>query len=84
MLTSFFSEDLNLLEGNEDDKLRFASVESAAVAKYPLAFLPENFDQKIQLLRKEVHFAKGFASVLKTFDVFIPFMPTYAHSKLQL
>ena len=40
MLTSFFSEDLNLLEGIENDKLRFASIESAAVAKNPLAFLP--------------------------------------------
>ena len=82
MLTSFFSEDLNLLERIENNKLRLASIESAAVAINPLAFLPENFDQKIQLLRKEVNFAKGFASVMKTFDAFIPFMPTYLNSKL--
>ena len=42
-LTSFFVKDLNLLKGIDNNKLRFASIESAAVAKYSLAFLPENF-----------------------------------------
>ena len=73
-LTSFFSEEVNLLKGIENDKLRFASMESAAVVKYPLAYLPKNFDQKIQLLRAEVYFTKGFAKVMKTIDDMIPFI----------
>ena len=70
-LTSFFVEDLNLLEGTESDKLRFAATESAAVSKYPLAFLPENFDQKVQLLKKRICFAKGFANGMKCYDTYI-------------
>ena len=70
-LTSFFVEDLNLLEGIESDKLRFAATESAAVSKYPLAFLPENFDQKVQLLKKRICFAKGFANGMKCCDTYI-------------
>ena len=74
VLKSFFVEDLNLLEGIENDKLRFASIESAAVAKCPLAFLPENFDQKFQLFKKEVYLMKEFAYGMKKFDGIIPFI----------
>ena len=45
-LTSFSSEELNVLERIENGKLRFVSIESAAVVKYPLAFLPKILDQK--------------------------------------
>ena len=81
-LASFFSEELNLLEGIENDKLKFASIESAAVVKYPLAFLPENFDEKLQLLKEEVYFTKGFAKVIKTFDDMIPFMHLLTNESL--
>ena len=73
VLKSFFVEDLNLLEGIENDKLTFASIESAAVAKYPLAFLPENFDQKFRLFKKEVYLIKGLAYGMKSFYGRIPF-----------
>ena len=73
VLTSFFVTDLNLLNRTDHDKLRFASIESAAVAKYPLAFLPENFHQKLQLLEKEIYFAKGLAIGMKIFYGMIPF-----------
>ena len=81
-LASFFSEELNLLEGIENDKLKFASIESAAVAKYPLAFLPENFDQKLQLLREELYFTKGFAKVIKIFDDMTPFIHLLTNDNL--
>ena len=73
VLTSFFAKDLNLLERIESDKLRFASSESAAVSEYPLAFLPEDFHQKLQLLKKELYFTKVFANVMKIFYDMIPF-----------
>ena len=73
VLTSFFVTDLNLLNRIDHDKIRFASIESAAVAKYPLAFLPENFHQKLQLLEKEIYFAKGLAFSMKIFYGMIPF-----------
>ena len=72
-LTSFFVKDLNLLKAIDNNKLRFASIESAAVAKYPLAFLPENFYQKLQLLKKGLYFAKGLANAMKKFYGIIPF-----------
>lgn len=50
-LTSFFSEELNLLERIENGKLKFALIESAAV-KYPLAFLPKNLDQKNSITQR--------------------------------
>ena len=81
-LANFFSEEVNLLEGIENDKLKFATIESAAVAKYPLAFLPENFVEKLQLLRKEVYFTKGFAKVIKAFDDMIPFMHLLTNESL--
>ena len=63
-LTSlFFSEELSLLEGIENDKLRFASIESAAVVTYSLTFLPKDFDQISQLLREEIYFTEAFAKV---------------------
>ena len=74
VLTSFFAKDLNLLERIESDKLRFASTESAAVSEYPLAFLPENFHQKLQLLKNELYFAKGLANGMKIFYDMIPFV----------
>ena len=73
VLTSFFVTDLNLLKRIDDDKLRFASIESAAVAEYPLAFLPENFHQNLQLLKKGIYLAKGLASGMKIFYGMIPF-----------
>ena len=42
-LASFFAKNLNLLKNVKNDKLRFVSIESAAVAKYPLSLLPRNF-----------------------------------------
>ena len=41
------------------------------MSKYPLAFLPENFDQKVQLLKKGMCFAKGFANGMKCYDTYI-------------
>ena len=73
VLTRFFVEDLNLLKGIDNGKLRFALTESAAVAKYPLAFLPENFHQKLQLLKKGLYFAKGLADGMKIFYGMTPF-----------
>ena len=74
VLTSFFVKDLNLLERIESEKLRFASIESAAVSEYPLAFLPEDFDQKLQLLKKCLYFSKRLANGMKIFYDMIPFM----------
>ena len=81
-LTSFFSEELNLLKRIENGKLRFASIESAAVVNYPLALLPKNLDQKIQSLREEVYFTEGFAKVMRTFDDMIPIMHFTAYENL--
>ena len=74
VLTSFFAKDVNLLERIENDKLTFASIESAAISEYPLAFLLENFHQKLQFLKKELYFAKGLANGMKTFYDMIPFV----------
>ena len=74
VLTSFFVKDLNLLERIESEKLRFASIESAAVSEYPLPFLPEDFDQKLQLLKKCLYFSKRLANGMKIFYDMIPFM----------
>ena len=73
VLPIFFAEDLNLLKGIDNGKLRFASTESAAVAKYSLAFLPENFHQKLQLLKKGLYFANGLANGMNIFYGMIPF-----------
>lgn len=67
ILTSFFVDDLNLLERIENDKLTLASVKAAAVAKYPLKCLPTSYNQKINLIKKAISFGEGFGDGLEAF-----------------
>ena len=66
VLTSFFTEDLNLLDRIDYEKLEYASMEAGVVAKYPLAFLPEVYHEKITLVRKTILFGKLFRDCLAT------------------
>ena len=66
-LSSFFVDDLNLLEGIEYEKLILPSGEAAAVAKYPLAYLPKDYNEKIELIKKVVRFAEDFGDRLEAF-----------------
>ena len=79
-LTSFFVDDLNLLERIENNKLILASGKAAAVANNPLAFLPKDYNEKIELIKRAVRFEKGFGDGLKTFYKYAPLktiMKTY-------
>ena len=42
-------------------------MEAGAVARYPLAFLPENYEKKIELLKKAIVFGNGVRNWLITF-----------------
>lgn len=64
-LSSFFVDDLNLLVRIEYEKLILASGEAAAVAKYPLAYLPKDYNEKIELIKRVVRFAEGFGDRLE-------------------
>ena len=67
VLTSFFIEDLNILDRIDHKILTYASMEAGAVARYPLAFLPENYEKKIELLKKAIVFGNGVRNWLITF-----------------
>ena len=45
--TSFFVDNLNLLERIQNDKLILALGEAAAVAECPLTFLPKDYNKKL-------------------------------------
>ena len=75
-------KDMNLLESTESDKLRFASTESAAVSEFPLAFLPEDFHQKLALLKKWLYFLQGLGNGMKIFYGIIPFVHFLANDSL--
>ena len=66
VLTSFFTEDMNLLDRIDHEKLEYASMEAGAVAEYPLTFLPEGYHEKITLVKKTVLFGKVFRDCLAT------------------
>ena len=66
VLTSFFTEDMNLLYRIDHDKLEYASMEAGAVAKYPLAFLPKDYNKRITLIKKTVLFGEIFRDCLAT------------------
>ena len=65
VLTSFFTEDMNLLDRIDHEKLEYASMEAEAVAKYPLAFLPKGYNKKISSIKKMVLFGKIFRDCLQ-------------------
>lgn len=73
-LTSFFTEDINLFHGLNDRKLEEAAIEAAAVAKYPLAFLPNDFDQKVKLIKKATCFYEKLCSCFEAIRRFSPFL----------
>ena len=73
-LTSFFTEDINLFHGLNDRKLEEAAIEAAAVAKYPLAFLPNDFDQKIKLIKKATCFYEKLCSCFEAIRRFSHFL----------
>ena len=66
-MSNFFVDDLNLLEGIEYEKLTLASGEAAAGAKHPLAYLPKDYNEKIELIKRVVRFAEGFGDELEAF-----------------
>ena len=66
VLTSFFIEEMNLLDRVDHEKLEYASMEAGAVAKYPLAFLPEGYNEKITLIEKACLLGKVFLDCLAT------------------
>ena len=66
VLTSFFTENMNLLDRIDHEKLEYASMEAGAIAKYPLAFLPEGYHEKITLVKKTILFGKVFCDFLAT------------------
>ena len=43
---------MNLLDRVAHEKLKYASMEARAVARYPLTFLPEDYESKIESLKK--------------------------------
>ena len=66
VLTSFFIEEMNLLDRVDHEKLEYASMEAGAVAKYPLAFLSDGYNEKIMLIKKIVLFGNVILDCLAT------------------
>ena len=57
---------MNLLDRVDHEKLEYASMEAGAVAKYPLAFLPDGYNEKITLIEKACLLGKVFLDCLAT------------------
>ena len=73
-LGSFFIDEMNLLQGISSEKLEIAAIEAAAVAEFPLAFLPNDYNERIKLIKKVISFGRKICSSVEIINSFLPFL----------
>ena len=73
-LGSFFIDEMNLLQGISSDKLEIAAIKAAVVAEFPLAFLPNDHNERIKLLKKVISFVRQICSSVEVIKSFLPFL----------
>ena len=65
---------MNLLQGISSEKLEIAAIEAAAVAEFPLAFLPNDYNERIKLIKKVISFGRKICSSVEIINSFLPFL----------